>query len=334
MKKIFLILVLFFLVFLNINVYAEEYTCSYDFTYKTGIFDWVDNDENLIFTIDTTNKKITYPDDYFDKPIYFMDHYVSEKYTEQQIIESLNGGCVKNIVVGTIAFDTVWGYALFFEESHVHSLSEAPLGYALPTKFIEDEQVLGVITDVIYGTLNSEKSEGDAVDGNFPCEYYEDTIELLERLNCDDSNFNCSLSQIQEYNVAKENLKLFCKKIIEYGNVGLSRCLGLCLSLGKEPFFKVDFSNYDCGFSGKLILFIGNIIRWVKYIIPIVVIMLGILDFIKAIVADKEDEMKKAQQRFIKRLIAAALIFIIPVILEFVLNKMGFNAMGCGIINL
>ena len=44
--------------------------------------------------------------------------------------------------------------------------------------------------------------------------------------------------------------------------------------------------------------------------------------------------MKKAQGRFVKRLIAAALIFIIPFIIEFVLGKMGFDSNGCGIIDL
>ena len=89
-----------------------------------------------------------------------------------------------------------------------------------------------------------------------------------------------------------------------------------------------------CGFSEKLIIYIANIVKWAKYIVPVIVIVLGILDFIKAIAADKEDEMKKAQGKFIKRLIAAALIFIIPFIIEFVLNKMGFDANGCGIIDL
>ena len=70
--------------------------------------------------------------------------------------------------------------------------------------------------------------------------------------------------------------------------------------------------------------------------LPVIVIVLGILDFIKAIGSDKEDEMKKAQGRFVKRLIAAVLIFIIPFIIEFVLDKMGFGEYisGCGIIDL
>ena len=86
-----------------------------------------------------------------------------------------------------------------------------------------------------------------------------------------------------------------------------------------------------CGFSGRLMSFISNILRWAKYLLPVFVIVLGILDFMKAIGADKEDEMKKAQQRFIKRLIAAALLFIVPLILEFVLDKMGFGYDDCGL---
>ena len=92
--------------------------------------------------------------------------------------------------------------------------------------------------------------------------------------------------------------------------------------------------NGHCGFSGKLISWIANIIKWGKYLVPVVVMVLGILDFIKAIAADKEDEMKKAQGRFVKRLIAAALIFIVPFIIEFILDKLGFDAFGCGIIDL
>ena len=72
-------------------------------------------------------------------------------------------------------------------------------------------------------------------------------------------------------------------------------------------------------------------LRWIKYLLPVVVIILGILDFIKAIGADKEDEMKKAQGSFVRRLIAAALVFLIPLILEFVLDKMGFGYDTCGL---
>jgi len=44
------------------------------------------------------------------------------------------------------------------------------------------------------------------------------------------------------------------------------------------------------------------------------------MDFIKAIAAQSEDEMKKAQSRFIRRLIVAALVFIVPFLIEYVLT--------------
>ena len=118
-------------------------------------------------------------------------------------------------------------------------------------------------------------------------------------------------------------------------------CIETCLNLEKkikkikeDAGISVKDDEIICGFSGRLITYIANIVKWLKYIIPVIVIVLGILDFIKAVASEKDDEMKKAQGHFVKRLIAAALIFIIPFIIEFVLNKMGFDANGCGIIDL
>ena len=71
-----------------------------------------------------------------------------------------------------------------------------------------------------------------------------------------------------------------------------------------------------------------------EFIIPVLVIIFGILDYMKAIGADKDDEMKKAHGKFARRLIAAALIFVVPFILEFIIRKMGFGTNGCGIIDL
>ena len=130
-------------------------------------------------------------------------------------------------------------------------------------------------------------------------------------------------------------IKKLCNPILKFTNYDSVKysCMDVCLNI-KDYLPGIEFNSGTCGFTERLIVWIANIIRWVKYIIPVAVIVLGILDFIKAISADKEDEMNKAQQRFIRRLIAAALIFIAPFIIEFILNKLGFAANGCGIINL
>ena len=164
--------------------------------------------------------------------------------------------------------------------------------------------------------------------------------------NCDSSS--CT-SYISTANSIINKLKETCKTILSYRDIYVGTgddaiedaCVKSCLNLGenvnnikKEYGISTDSDGGACGLSEKLIIYIANIVKWVKYIIPVIVIVLGILDFIKAISADKEDEMKKAQGRFVKRLIAAALIFIIPFIIEFVLGKMGFTSNGCGIIDL
>ena len=95
--------------------------------------------------------------------------------------------------------------------------------------------------------------------------------------------------------------------------------------------YNPELDKGECGFSGRLIAWILNILSWIKYIIPVVVILFGIIDFIKATGSEKDDAMKKAQANFVKRLIAAALIFLVPSIIEFILPKFGFDYNSCGI---
>lgn len=52
--------------------------------------------------------------------------------------------------------------------------------------------------------------------------------------------------------------------------------------------------------------------------IPIILIVLGMLDLGKAVVASKEDEIKKAQQMLIKRAIYAIAIFFVVLIVQVV----------------
>ncbi|MBE6139133.1 MAG: hypothetical protein E7174_01315 [Firmicutes bacterium] len=144
-----------------------------------------------------------------------------------------------------------------------------------------------------------------------------------------------NVNDINLLNKIMNQTKTFCSSIMKNLNYNDSNnCVQECLEI--NGIFAKDQNIVDghCGFSGKLISWIANIIKWGKYLVPVIVIVLGILDFIKAIAADKEDEMKKAQGRFVKRLIAAALIFIVPFIIEFILDKLGFDAFGCGIIDL
>ena len=52
--------------------------------------------------------------------------------------------------------------------------------------------------------------------------------------------------------------------------------------------------------------------------IPIILIILGTIDLGKAVIASKEEEIKKAQQMFIKRLIYAVAVFFVVTIVSLV----------------
>lgn len=61
-------------------------------------------------------------------------------------------------------------------------------------------------------------------------------------------------------------------------------------------------------------------INIIKIGIPIILIFLGMLDLGKAVMAQKEDEIKKSQQLFVKRLISAVLVFLVVFIVQIVIG--------------
>ena len=72
----------------------------------------------------------------------------------------------------------------------------------------------------------------------------------------------------------------------------------------------------------QLSVFAHACINLVKILVPVLLILLGVFDMFKAMTSQKEDEMKKAQNIFVKRLISAALVFFVVVIVQFVFNTL------------
>lgn len=75
----------------------------------------------------------------------------------------------------------------------------------------------------------------------------------------------------------------------------------------------------------KLINIISTVITVMKFGIPILLIIFGMLDLGKAVVASKEDDIKKGQQMFIKRIIAAILVFFVVVVVQLVVSLAASN---------
>ena len=98
--------------------------------------------------------------------------------------------------------------------------------------------------------------------------------------------------------------------------------------------------EYTCGstglvFSGTIPYLISTVILIIKIAVPVLLIIFGMLDLGKAVVASKEDEIKKGQQLFIKRAITAVIVFfviqIVQIIIRFVAgsNTSVVNCFNC-----
>ncbi len=73
---------------------------------------------------------------------------------------------------------------------------------------------------------------------------------------------------------------------------------------------------------------VGLIIKVIWIGIPILLIILGSIDLGKAVIASKEDEVKKAKQSFLRRLLYAvavfAVVWLVRIVLDFVVT-LGVN---------
>jgi len=96
-------------------------------------------------------------------------------------------------------------------------------------------------------------------------------------------------------------------------------------------------AEYTCGnlsfnFSGMIPYVISMVVTIIKIAVPVVLIIFGMIDFLKAVTASKEDEIKKGQQTFIKRLIAAVIVFFVVQIVQLVASfasNNDANVTGC-----
>lgn len=76
---------------------------------------------------------------------------------------------------------------------------------------------------------------------------------------------------------------------------------------------------------------IKKFLLYFKVLIPIVVLILSVVEFVKAIIINDEDTLKKAQKRLIIRLVIAIVLFLIPTIVDLLLDVFGFTASNCNL---
>ena len=80
-----------------------------------------------------------------------------------------------------------------------------------------------------------------------------------------------------------------------------------------------------------IVRIVKAVVTLIQWGVPILLIVFGMLDLGKAVMAGKEDEMKKAQSTLIKRVIYAVAVFLVVTLVVFIMNIVGnSSAEGTG----
>ena len=105
-----------------------------------------------------------------------------------------------------------------------------------------------------------------------------------------------------------------------------------------SPVYAANIASCESSINGVIIdekipNIVSTIINVIKIVVPVLLVIMGMIDLMKGVTAQKEDEMKKGQQIFVKRLISGALVFfvftIVQLIVSFVADDEEANIMTC-----
>lgn len=82
----------------------------------------------------------------------------------------------------------------------------------------------------------------------------------------------------------------------------------------------IDTCEKLFGSDGKLVDILKSLLVVMRILVPIIIIGMGIVDMVQGIFASDEQQMKKAQSKFMKRLIIGVAFFMIPSVLKVLLT--------------
>lgn len=111
------------------------------------------------------------------------------------------------------------------------------------------------------------------------------------------------------------------RDILNYTEEVLQGKTGKIKEYHKKPLMtKLNPDAIGCKlFGDNLLDLLADIYHWVRGVAVAAVVILGIMDFIKAVVANQEEMIKKAGATFIKRLLLLVILIMLPDLIDFVL---------------
>lgn len=91
-------------------------------------------------------------------------------------------------------------------------------------------------------------------------------------------------------------------------------------------FYNRVFADTTINCEGETIKLIKELFGFIKIGIPVLLILMGSIDFVKGIIANDDQKIKKAQKDFVTRLIIGVVIFFVPSIITFLLSLIGIES--------
>ena len=101
--------------------------------------------------------------------------------------------------------------------------------------------------------------------------------------------------------------------------IGVNRTYAMNINYSQNSLINILEVGCNDLFDQSLIDLLNDILKYPRIIVPILVIGLGLIDLGKAVMASKEDERKKAQKTFIKRVIIGVAFFFIPALVNIIM---------------
>lgn len=122
-------------------------------------------------------------------------------------------------------------------------------------------------------------------------------------------------------------IQVEARNVDSYINYGIIKSMDTEMECTGDEGILGDVNNED-----SVAWLLQKILNYIKILGPTIAIVLGSLDFAKAIIASDEENMKKSQKRFINRLIAAMLLFFVPLLVQIMLELFDITSnITCGI---
>ena len=71
---------------------------------------------------------------------------------------------------------------------------------------------------------------------------------------------------------------------------------------------------------GEIAYYADIVVTALFVVVPVILLVVGITDLVKAITSQKDEEIKKASTLLVKKVVIAAVIFLSPVLVTLILN--------------